>query len=95
MNFNDDSLKNVADSVRDVLNQNNVIGRAALPDGLKQAAVNAGIEARGEGMVPVETRNKIFTQHMMDNSNGNILSTSQASEFMDIAMNSYKNGENK
>ena len=94
MNFNDDSLKNVANSVRDVLNQNNIIGKS-LPDNLKQAAVNAGNEARGNLRAPVKDRTKIFTKHLMDTAGDNVLSTSQASQFMDIAMNTYKNGEQK
>ena len=94
MNFNDPTLKNVADSVRDVLSQNNIIGKGLSPE-LEKAAADAGAAAREMGHIPVEGRNKVFTQHMIDASNGEILSTGQAGRFMDIAMNSYNNGENK
>tara|TARA_B100001059_G_C17793237_1_gene561441 strand:- start:1251 stop:1532 length:282 start_codon:yes stop_codon:yes gene_type:complete len=90
MSFNDE-LKNVTDSVRNVLNQNNTIGKTLTPE-LQKAASTAGTEARSAGRVPVETRNKIFTQHMMDNAGSEILTTGQASQFMDIAMNAYNNG---
>ena len=77
--------------IADMLNKNRQAKADAIPDSVKNAAKAAGAELRGMGKVPIETKNKVYNDHLMKAVGDNAVSSDTRASFETIADMEFQN----